>query len=541
MDLSDEGGLNRRLLFKRGAQGAALLAGGNLLAACGSGGKSPATTGTGPAGASGPAAGGTPVKGGTLRVGMLSAGSTESVVVPKMLVPPDAVRLLALYDQLFITVPGGTAPSLATAAEPNADATLWTIKLRDGVTWHDGKPLTADDVVYSIKSWGSKGSYYAAQTNALVDVKKVRKRDRLTVEVPLVKPFAELTGFFAWPAALIIQDGTKSFTHPVGTGPFTFGSFKAGSSSTFPANPHYWGGAPHVDALVINSSFSDDAARMNAVISGQLDVAPAVPFALAKANAESGQIVIGNAPSGAFIPVIMRMNVPPFNDPRVVQAFKLAIDRDAVVNSVFAGFGKVSNDLPGATLPHFASDLTPVHDPEKAKALLKAAGQENLHVPFVSAPAVPGQDEMATVVSAQLKDIGVNAPVKHLPVDTYFTTASPAYMSDQRKLSTAYWQTFPPALGAFYDNALSPTGEFDETGWGHKPAQMKLINDAMAELDPAKAKEKWHAVQEQQLQEGGYLIPATYDQLDAYSKNIRGLATTSAPLLTFHKAWLNKQ
>jgi peptide/nickel transport system substrate-binding protein len=360
VDLSD-GAINRRNLLKLGAQGAAVLAGGNLLAACGSGGKSP--TGTGAAGpaASGPSGGGTPVRGGTLRVGMLSAGNTESLSVPKAIVAPDAVRIYNLFDPLFLTVPGGTAPGLATAAEPNADATLWTLKLRDGVAWHDGKPFSADDVVYTIKSWGSKDSGYSTQARALIDLKNVRKRDRLTVEVPLVTPFAAFPSFTAWFTALVIQDGTKSFDRPVGTGPFKFGSFKAGSSSHFPANADYWRGAPHVDALVVDSSFSDDAARINAVTSGQLDIAPGVPFALAKANASSGQLVLGNAPGPFFIPVIMRVDVPPFNDPRVVQAVKLAVDRQAIVDNAFAGYATVANDLAGngfSTSPRTSSPST---------------------------------------------------------------------------------------------------------------------------------------------------------------------------------------
>jgi peptide/nickel transport system substrate-binding protein len=126
---------------------------------------------------------------------------------------------------------------------------------------------------------------------------------------------------------------------------------------------------------------------------------------------------------------------------------KLAVDREAVVSNAFAGFATVANDLPASGFQYFASDIKPEHDPEKAKALLRAAGQENLGVPLISTPAVPGQDETATLVSAQLKQVGINAPLKHLPVDTYFTTASPGYLSPQRKLSTAYWGEFPPSLG----------------------------------------------------------------------------------------------
>jgi peptide/nickel transport system substrate-binding protein len=539
-----DSGLNRRDLIRRGALGAGAFAAGQLLAACGGGGSgAPASTGTpgGPGTATGPAGGGTPVKGGTLRVGMLSQGTAETLVPAKGLVQPDYVRQVNLYDQLFLTVPNGTAPGLATSGEPNKDATVWTLKLRDGVTWHDGKPFTADDVVWTIKSWAAKGGNYASLTKSLVDVKNVKKLDRLTVQVPLLRSFAAFPAFTAWVNALVIQNGATDFRHPVGTGPFKYVSFTPGKESTFDRNPDYWNGAPPVDRLVVDSSYTDDAARLNAVQSGQLDIAPGVPFALAKATAGSGRVVLGNVPGPAFITVVMRVNQPPFNDPRVTQAFKLAVDRQKIVDNAYAGYATLGNDLVGYTWDHFAKDIKAEYDPEKAKSLLKAAGQENLSMPMYSAQTLPGQNEVATLVSADLKKIGVKAPVKQLPVDTYFTTASPGYLSDQRKLYSTYWFNFPPALGAFYNQALTPSAEFNETGWGHKPGQNTLISDAMGETDPAKAQEKWHAVQEQQVKEGGYLLPAWFNWLDAYAPNVRGVVTNSAGACAnydFHKAWL---
>src|SRR5207249_1618715 len=111
---------------------------------------------------------------------------------------------------------------------------------------------------------------------------------------------------------------------------FKLVSFKPGSSSTFAANDDYYRGRPYVDELIINSSFSDEASRVNGVIGKQLDIAPAATWALAKANADSGGLVLGNASGPAFLNITMRVNVPPFNDPRVVQAFKLLVNREEI-------------------------------------------------------------------------------------------------------------------------------------------------------------------------------------------------------------------
>jgi peptide/nickel transport system substrate-binding protein len=542
VDVND--GLDRRDLLRYGVQGAGLLAGGSLLAACGGSTGASSAAGTSTTGTStGPSSSGTPIKGGTLRLGMLSQGSSETVNPQVAIVQPDYARIFALYDPLFVPVPGGSAPGLATWAEASRDAKTWTLRLRKGVEWHDGKPFTADDVVYTIKSWGTKESALQGQATALIDLKNVRRLDAYTVQVPLLRAFAALPAFTTWITAVVIQDGTTDFRHPIGTGPFKFGSFTPGSQSNFPANPNYWRGAPHIDALVINSSFTDDAARANALVSRQIDIAPGMPFALAKANSASRQIVLGNVPSPSFNTVVMRVDVPPFNDPRVTQAVKLAVDREAIVRDVYDGYAIAANDLVGFTWKYFASDIKTEYDPEKARSLLKAAGQENLSVPMYSAETLPGQNELATIVSGQLKKIGVNAPLKLLPVATYFTSASPGYLSDQRNFFSTYWNNFAPALGWFYENALSPGGQFNETGWGHKAAQNTLINDAIGEVDPARAEAKWRAVQEQQIQEGGYLIPAWFNYVDGYAPNVRGVASNSAgPCANydFHAAWLSQ-
>jgi peptide/nickel transport system substrate-binding protein len=541
----DNGGrLNRRDLLKYGLQGAAVLAAGNVLAACGSASSgSGAATGAGPAVSTGPSSTGSPIRGGTLRIGVLSTGSSETIDIRKAVNTPDFVRVFNLYDPLFQQVPGGVAPALATSGEPNKDATVWTLKLRDGVTFHNGKPFSADDVVYTINTWGTKQSNYQAQAAALIDLKGVRKLDRLTVHVPLLRPFADFPAFTAWFTALVVPDGATDFNKPVGTGPFKYGSFIPGTSSTFAANPNYWRGVPYVDQLVVNSSYTDDGARVNALLSGQIDITPGIPPALAKANAGSGQLVLGNSPGPAYIPVVMRVDAPPFNDPRVVQAFKLAVDRQAIINDAFAGYATLGNDSPGATLNYWAPDIKPTYDPQKAKSLLKAAGHENLSLPLYTAEALPGMNETAAIVSAQLKAIGVNAPVTQLPVATYFTSASPGYLTPQRHLSMTYWNVVQPGLGAYYDSAMTPAGQFNETGWGHGPGQETLINAALGETDPATAQQNWLAAQQQQVQQGGNLLPAFFNYLDGYSPHVRGVVTNQAgnnANYVYYKGWLAK-
>jgi peptide/nickel transport system substrate-binding protein len=535
MTSPEDNGLSRRDLLKHGATGAAALSVGSLLAACGG------TSSSGSA-STGQAASATPKRGGTLRVGVVTNGNAETIDVRKAINTPDYLRTDNLYDPLFFQVVGGVEPGLATAAEPNKDASVWTVSLRSGVKWHDGKPFTADDVVYTVKSWNSTESYFQPLASSIIDFKGVRKRGPMTVEIPLIKPAAEFPTIVSWYNGYVVQDGTKDFNRPIGTGPFRYQAFTPGSSSTFVANPDYWRGRPYVDKLVVDSSFTDDPARLNAVLGGSIDLAPGVPPALAKANATSGRLVLGNAPGPGFIAVTMRTNVAPFTDPRVLEAFRLLTNRQAFVKQVFDGYATPGNDSVGYTLKYWASDIKPAYDPEKAKSLLKAAGRSGMNITLLTGAVVPGMVESGTLWAEQASSVGVNVQLKQISPSQYYTTATPGYATNQRPFSVNYWNVLPPSLAGFYLEALNAKAPFNETGWGFKSGQDKLFNEALAETDPTSAADKWHAVQEQQVSQGGYLVVANNNYLDAYALNVHGIKTTSAGNnnnFTYYKAWLS--
>jgi peptide/nickel transport system substrate-binding protein len=531
--------LDRRQLLRLGVQGMGLASAAALFEGCGSNQGSKPKKGGGPPLTPGPSGDGTPKRGGTLTVGLVTGGPAETLNLQKASAEADYLRGIALFDGLYILANGGLQPGLAASAEPNADATVWTFNLRRDVHWHDGKPFTADDVLYTINTWNSPSKTYFTLAQSLIDFKGVRKRGPMTIEIPLKRAIAEFPSVVSIPQAYIIQDGTRDFSHPVGTGPFRFGSFKAGQTSTFTANQDYWRGAPYVDKLVVNSSFQEDAARLNAVASGGVSIAPVAPPALAKANASTGRMVIGNAPGAAMVPITLRVNQPPFNDPRVVQAFKLLTNRDAIVQNVWDGYATRGNDAPLRGLKYWA-DIEQPYDPEKAKSLLKAAGKADLTMPIEVSAVLTGMVELATAWAAQAAAVGVKVPVKTRPVSSYYTPAG-GDLKDSRLLSVNLWAN-QPSLTAFYLTTLGRGAPFNETGWGlANPNQYRLMDQAMAELDEAKATEKWHAVQAEQIQQGGYLVPANNNSVDAYATNVRNGNTTKVgnnSLLDYHRIWL---
>ena len=483
------------------------------------------------------------MRGGTLRVGMPTGGNAETLDPRKAISNPDLSRCYALYDTLFQSVAGGKyAPALAEEATPNADATLWTIRLRQGVTWHDGKPFTADDVVYTIKSsWGSTDNSINPGLAPFINFAEARKLDDRTVQVPLNRGLAEFPKICTQCAMSIVQDGTTDYTKAVGTGPFVLQSFTPGKQSTFTANRNYWrSGTPYVDQLVIDSSFAALDAQLNALLAGNIDIAPQMSQALAAGNARAGRIVLGVQPGPGFLAPTMRMDTPPFNNPQVRQALRLLADRKAGLTQALNGFGSVGNDVPGQTLEYWATDLQRSPDPARAKAMLQSANQENLDLTLYTADLVGGMNSLAVAFAQQASAAGVKVNVQNVDAATYYSPGSPGGAYPNKPFSMNQWANGMPCLSFVYLTNALPGAPYNETGWGG-PDVDKLLYDAMGELDPAKAGDKWRAVQEKQFNDGGYIIMNNLDFVDGYSPKVRGAQTSSAgpcDNYNFSGAWL---
>ena len=519
-------GITRRRLLAAGGQGAVAFGAAGLLSACGGSGQS-ATT-------SSQAASGSPVRGGTLNVGMITGGTAETLNPATVNANVDLVRTYQLFDRLFDATPEikTLAPRLALSAESNKDATVWTLHLRDGVVWHDGKPFGADDVVWTFQAWANPSNYGHGGV-AAVDFKRVRKLDRLTVEVPLLRPVAQFPTVLPGQNRGVIQNGATNSqlnSHPVGTGPFKFVSFTPGKQSIFAANPHYWEkGKPYVDKLVVDSSFTDENSRLNALLSGAIDVSPVFPFLPAKTYRNSHQVTVLRAASPLAYIIWMRVDKGPFADVRVRQAMKLIADRPALIEGALLGFGTLANDLQGGDTQYYASNLPQrSQDIEQAKSLLKAAGREGLSFALPTSNVFPGFTQSATLFAQQAKAAGVNVSVQEIPPATYYTSAS-GFLT--RPICVDAGASFP-SLTVVYNQQYTATSPFNESHWGSQqpggPAASRLITQAIAEPDPAKAEQLWAEVQSQQYNQGGALAWGTSDYLDAVGPKVQGLKTTAA-------------
>jgi peptide/nickel transport system substrate-binding protein len=261
-----------------------------------------------------------------------------------------------------------------------------------------------------------------------------------------------------------------------------------------------------------------------------------MPFGLAKAHQSSGQVKLLNPPGGNPYFFVMRVDKPPFADVRVRQAMSLLIDRQALVEEVFDGFGSVGNNLFGVGLPYFDASLTVGQDVEQAKSLLKAAGQSGLTVTLETSESAVGLNESAAALAEQAKAAGVNINIHQTSPTTYYTAAG--------GYETRVFSTDEAGGGGFtsldsYNRAWLISGApYNETHWGGTD---KLAAEAIGATDSGKAAQAWAEVQAQQAHEVACLIWGNGSYLDGLAPHVEGLQGSQVDYCgeyRFRDAWI---
>jgi peptide/nickel transport system substrate-binding protein len=467
-----------------------------------------------------------PKKGGILRVGVTGGGAKDKIDAHNAVGYPDIARTFALYEPLAMRNASYQYELLlAEEISANAAADRWTIRLKPGLLFHNGKPVTADDVIFSLKRViDPKDPKVGAAGLTDIDPNGFKKLDERTVSVQLKRPFAifdEQVGQYF--NGIVPTD--YNLAAPVGTGPFAFASFKPGEQSRFTANRHYWrSGQPYADELVI-IDFPDDTARVNALLGGQLEAIDNLPLGQLRPIQADPSFKPLIAKTGAFLPFTMRVDVAPFDDVRVRQALRLVVDRQQMIDQALSGQGSIGNDLYSPFDPCYAADLPQrQQDLEKAKALLKEAGKENLEVELVTSSVAAGLVEAAQVLAEQAKGAGIKINVKKVDSGVF-------YGDDYLKWPFAQDFWFTRDYLAQVAQGSVPTAPYNETHWSD-PAFIKLIDQARTTLDKTKRCAILHEAQKMEYDSGGYIIWGFRNQIDAYSAKITGLepARTGTPL-----------
>lgn len=459
-----------------------------------------------------------PRKGGRITVASLSSGVNDTLDPARQANHIDYCRGFMFYNGLTV-LDGSLTPQPSLAESfTTQDAKTWVFKLRKGVTFHDGKPLTPADVVFSIMR--HKDAATASRAKVLADqIETVTASGPNEVTIRLAAPNADLPVILGTYHFHIVKDGTTDFSAGIGTGPYKVKEFRPGVRSVAVRNENYWKpNRPYLDEIEL-VGIADESARVNALLAGQLDLVAAVSPRSVERVMASGKHAIFETKATSYTNLIMRRDGGPGANPDFVLAMKYLFNREQLLKSIQLGRGMVANDQPIAASNRFYFKGLPqrAYDPEKAKWHLQRANIGSAAIPVVVSPAATNSVEMALVMQHAARQIGLNLDVKRMPADGYWST---------------HWMKHPVGFGNINtrpsaDLALTlffkSDAPWNEAGWKSEKFDQLLVA-ARAEIDAAKRAQMYADMQTLVHNEGGIGIPMFISSLDGHNSKLKGLS-----------------
>ena len=482
---------------------------------------------------------GGPQRGGTLRVGVV--GSTNDLMDGQYIVSrADQVRLvsgwesLANYDDDFnLSFEHGLAEEIEVVAPDD-----YVIRLKEGIEFHNGKTLGADDLIYSFQRLIDPELGIAPNLLEFINNDSMTKLDERTVGFKLLKPsVAFQIGLAGYAATVVPVDYSRFDGDPstqIGTGAYKLQSFTPGSESVHVRHENYWGESYLDEIQVID--FADQSALVNALSSGDIDVALDVPFAQAGTIESNPDLNLLESTAGNWQTITMRIDTPPFDDVRVRQAMRLIVDREEMVQRVLSGYGAIGNDMYGLLDSGYPKDFPQrEQDIDAAMALLEEAGQAGMSIELFAPDDTAGLPEYITAFASQAEKAGINVTATVLDGGTYW---GEEYTN--RTFATSFWST-RPYLNQVGAGSL-PTATYQETKWPPEGSNFQeLYDQALAETDEDARNEIIREMQMLEYEEGGNIIAYFQNLLDGYGTYVKG-AVARPNLLNFDhfgRGWKN--
>ncbi len=533
------GNLSRRDFLRRGSTiGMSVPLLGAILSACG-GANNTSSSSSASTGAAG-----TPKKGGTLRV---ATQAPSAAVNPLTVADSGGLAMLNQTGEFLAFDNKQTLqPMLALRWKPNSDGSVWTFNLRPGVTFHNGQPMTADDVVYSWTEYSdpkNASSALSAIGGALVP-SGVKKVDSMTVAFHLEAPngnFPYLVSSDTY-NAIIVPKGTdfsKWQSTFMGTGAFKLKSYTQNVGAQFVANSSHWGGGPYLDGTNF-TFYPSQPPQILALQGGQVDVITQFVAQGAQGLLNNPSYTIITLKSSNHRELSMRTDQAPFTDSRVRQAVALTMDRPGMVAALLAGKGQLGND--SAFAPVFPSTDTSVpqrmQDIAKAKQLLAAAGHPNGFSTSLVTEIYQEIPALAQVMKANLAKVGINASLKVETQTQYFgksTVGNSDWLDSTMSLVDYGSRGVPNVLIA---STLTSKGTWNAARFKN-PTYDTLVAQYVAALDLQTQKQIAGKIQTLLLQETPIVIPYFIDGLCATKSNVHGVNPTSISQIYLDKAYIS--
>jgi peptide/nickel transport system substrate-binding protein len=496
--------ISRRHMLRLSGLGIGAFSAAPLLAACGS------SSGTSSA----------KKKGGNLVI----VRAQDSVNMDKTTVFSNAS--LWVYQQMYETLVAmtddgqGVKPWLAESYQMSADNLSCTFKLRSGVKFHNGQPMTSADVKFSIdESSKTKGGWEFINSA----IKEVTTPDPLTVVVTTKYPWAPLLADLSCPNNGIIPKdyGGKSskdfYLAPVGTGPFMWGTWQKGSSLTLKKNPSYWQpGKPAVDTVTWKV-VPDTNARALQLQGGQAQINEAPPFSSISQVKNTPNLKVDLFPSTRTDYILMNQTKKPYDDVHVRRAISYAVDRQALVKNLLFGSGSVANSFMMPSAPYYDKNSPGLqYDMAKAKQeMAQSSVPQGFTTTYLAQSGDALDASIAQILQASLKQLGITMKIQNVdPSAQHDLTTKLQY-----EISHSYWTMDLADPDELVQYALDPKsgGHSFNTGM-NDPDLIALVHKAQREFDKAKRQDLYNQIQEKAAASAflGFLFytPFPYTQSD---------------------------
>ncbi|GHJ41251.1 peptide ABC transporter substrate-binding protein [Streptomyces sp. TS71-3] len=459
---------------------------------------------------------GKPRRGGTVRAVFPGAGAKETMDPHAQRQFVDIARHKAVFDRLVdLDARLRPVPRLALRWEPNADCTVWRLSLRKA-TFHDGHVLDADDVLYSLaRIQDPNAADHLARTSlSVIDLSKSRGIGRDTVELALRRPDAELPSLLGMTGTAIVRRGYRDPAHPVGTGPFRFGSFEAGRSFTAHRFDDHWEGAPHVDTVRILSAETE--ARGNAVRAGEVEYAHEMSATFARVVQGDARVRIVATPRSGAEGFVLKTDRPPFDDPDAALAVKLLTDRGRLVDVVLGGRGEIGNDMYGKGYRYYPEDVPQHgHDLGEAKRLLRKSGVLNKRITLYTSTAADTFVDAAHLFADQAGEAGLRVEVTTGAPETYFTD-----LLTQGTIGSHRCGAMP--IPTYISERLLTGAPQNVTAWSHKDFDTAFAH-ARATTDGDRRASEYGSLLRTVRDRGGRLLWGHSEWLNAVSSRLHGV------------------
>jgi peptide/nickel transport system substrate-binding protein len=501
--------VTRRRMLKLGALGIGAFASAPLLAACGSS-------------ASG---GGAGKKGGNLVI----VRDHDAVNMDKTMVFSNGS--LWIYQQMYeplviMTDDGqGVKPWLAESYQMSPDNLSCTLKLRHGVKFHNGQPMTSADVKFSIdESSKTKGGWEFI--NAAI--KEVTTPDPYTVVVTTKYPWAPLVADLSCPNNSIIpkdyagKSKDEFYANPMGTGPFMWDTWQKGSALTLKKNPSYWQpGKPYVDSVTWKV-VPDSNARGLQLQGGQAHINEAPPWSSLQQLQNTPGVKVELFPSTRTDYIMMNEQKKPYDDVHVRRAISYAIDREALVKNILFGHGTPANSLMMPAAPYYDKNAPGLqYDMAKARAEMKQSSVPNgFTTTWLAMSGDQVDAAVAQILQASLKELGITMNIQNVdPSAQHDMTGKLDY-----EIAHSYWTMDLADPDELIQYALDPQsgGHSFNTGF-NDPGIMNLVHQAQREFDKTKRQNLYSQIQAQAA-ESAFMAFLFYTPFPyATRSNVKGL------------------